>query len=161
MSPDKPYEPRKKIRLASEIYACANRIYFITICVHEGRRAFIDAELNQGTLDILAEEANRSGCVVFTYCLMPDRLHFLVAPARDGISVLGFVNHFKSTSTRAAWETGWKGRFWQTRYYDHVVRSNENLREIAEYIVNNPVRKELARSSADWPWAGQMNPLPL
>jgi len=30
---------------------------------------------------------------------------------------------------------------WQINYYEHIVRKDESLKSIAEYIVNNPVRK--------------------
>jgi hypothetical protein len=32
---------------------------------------------------------------------------------------------------------------WQRNYYEHVVRDEEELREIREYIVNNPMQWEL------------------
>jgi putative transposase len=31
-----------------------------------------------------------------------------------------------------------KGSFWQRNYYDHVIRTEDELRRIREYIVSNP-----------------------
>lgn len=33
-------------------------------------------------------------------------------------------------------------RFWQRNYYDHIIRDENDLNRIREYIVNNPARWE-------------------
>jgi REP element-mobilizing transposase RayT len=30
------------------------------------------------------------------------------------------------------------GKLWQRNYYEHIIRAEEDLNEIREYIVNNP-----------------------
>ena len=83
---------------------------------------------------------------------MPDHIRFLISPQVDGISVLTFTYQFKGKTTNLSWDMGWQGRLWQPRFYDHIVRSDENLLAIAEYILANPVRKGLAATPEDWPW---------
>ena len=157
----KPYHPPRNQRLARELYTHANRVYFITICAYMHQSPFVQDDLNQGMLDILREEEQRQDCLVFTYCLMPDHLHFLVSPGRDGISVLTFTDQYKGKTTNRSWKLGWQGRLWQPRYFDHIVRREESLVAIAAYILNNPVRKGLATCSEDWPWCGHIHPLPI
>jgi len=91
---------------------------------------------------------------------MPDHLHLLVGADPDA-NLIGFVKRFKQT-------TGWwfRNRYlagslkasptslWQRSYYDHVVRSEEGLLQIAKYIVANPVRAGLVESSVDYPLSG-------
>ena len=77
------------------------------------------------------------------------------------ISTLKFTDRYKGKTTNQSWTFGWRGKLWQPRYYDHIVRAEEDLRAIAEYILNNPVRKGLAERAADWPWGGSMEPLPI
>ncbi len=156
---DKPYFPPANRRLAPELYACVNYVCFMTIRAHESRSPFVSPALNRIVLDVLREEQERQNCRVFTYCLMPDHLHFLVSPGIDGISVLRFTEQYKGKATNRSWKAGWHGKLWQPRFYDHIVRAEEDLYGIAEYILNNPVRKGLAVRSEDWPWAGHMNPL--
>jgi putative transposase len=158
---NKPYRPPRNQRLDLELYTHANRVCFITICAHMKRSPFVRADLNQLILDVLHEEQEHQNCAVFSYCLMPNHLHFLISPCEDGISVLTFTDRFKGKSTNHSWTVGWRGKLWQPRYYDHIVRAEEDLRAIAEYIVNNPVRKGLVKRAEDWPWDGFMNPLPL
>jgi putative transposase len=158
---NKPYHPPRNQRLDLELYTLANRVYFMTICAHLQQIPFIRDDLNRLILDTLREEQERQNCAIFTYCLMPDHLHFLVSPCQDGISVLTFTDQYKGKATNRSWTLGWRGKLWQPRYYDHIVRAEEDLRAIAEYIFYNPVRKNLVAHAEDWPWSGQMNPLPL
>jgi putative transposase len=157
---EKPYCSPANQRLFNELYTCANQVYFITIRAHNNRSPFVRHDLNTLILDALREEQERLRCAVFTYCLMPDHLHFLLSPRMDGISVLKFTDGYKGKATNRCWTAGWRGRLWQPRYYDHVVRKEENLYSIAEYILNNPVRKKLVACPEDWPWSGHMNALP-
>ena len=158
---NKPYRPPKNQRLAAELYTHANRVYFMTIRAYMHQSPFVKDNLNQTIVDIFYEEQERQNCAVFTYCLMPDHLHFLVSPRRDGISVLTFTDQFKGKTTNRSWKVGWQGKLWQPRYYDHIVRAEEDLLAIAQYILVNPVRKGLVEQAEEWPWSGQVNPLPV
>ena len=132
-----------------------------TIRAYQKQSPFVRDDLNTLALDILREEQERQNCSVYTYCLMPDHLHFLLSPREDGISVLTFTNQHKGKATNRSWTVGWQGKLWQPRSYDHIVRHEESLRMIAEYILDNPARRGLVESAEDWPWSGHMNPLPI
>ena len=68
------------------------------------------------------------------------------------------MDRFKSASTRVAWRHGNSGRLWQPRFHDHVVRVEEALFAICEYVVLNPVRAGLVEEAADYPWGGLLDP---
>jgi putative transposase len=158
--PAKPYSPHGH-RLDRELYQQANCITFITICALPPAAPFVEPKLNRAVLDILAGLQYRLQCTVSTYCLMPNHLHYLVSSNTDGTSTLTFTDQFKGKSTNASWKLGWRGKLWQRDYYDHIVRANESLIAIARYILNNPVRKGLVATAAEWPWSGQLNELVL
>ena len=44
-------------------------------------------------------------------------------------------------------------RFWQRRYYDFNVYSEEKLREKLDYMHMNPVCEKLVAHPRDWPWS--------
>lgn len=96
---NKPYRPPRNQRLAHELYTCSNRVYFITIRAYLGQSPFIRDDLRELIVDTLREEQERQNCAVFTYCLMPDHLHFLVSPPEEGISILTFTNQYKGKAT--------------------------------------------------------------
>ena len=103
---NKPYRPPRNQRLAPELYTYSNRVYFMTIRAYMHQSPFTRNDLNELIVDILREEQERQNCDVFTYCLMPDHLHFLVSPRQDGISVLTFTNQYKGKATNRSWTVG-------------------------------------------------------
>ena len=107
---NKPYHPPQNQRLDPVLYAATNQVYFITIRAYRSQSPFVRPDLNRLVLDILVEELRRQNCAVFTYCLMPDHLHFLTSPRQDGISVLTFTDQFKGKATNRSWKMGWHGR---------------------------------------------------
>jgi hypothetical protein len=45
---------------------------------------------------------------------------------------------------------GWlpfTGKLWQRNYYEHIIRNEESLNHIREYIANNPMQWELDREN--------------
>jgi putative transposase len=142
MSAHWPFRPRNH-RLDPALYQQANRVTFMTVCAVAGAAPFRGEALNRALIDLLREAQALDRCQVYTYCLMPDHLHYLLSPGADGCSVLTFTDRYKGRSTKQSWSCGWRGRLWQARYYDHLVRAEEDLRAIAAYILDNPVRKGL------------------
>ena len=70
------------------------------------------------------------------------------------------VQAFKSISTHeytvGAKEEGWPrfpGRLWQRNYYEHVIRDEEDLLAIQQYIQENPLRWALDRENPE-KWGG-------
>jgi REP element-mobilizing transposase RayT len=82
-------------------------------------------------------------------CLMPDHLHWLIADAKEMIPCVG---RLKSYSTTVAWQQGHNGRLWQRSFWDHVLRKDEDLSRVAQYIIANPVRKGLAQEARSYPY---------
>lgn len=44
------------------------------------------------------------------------------------------------------------GPAWEEESFDHVLRSDESLKEKAEYIWQNPVRRGLVRRPEEYRW---------
>jgi REP element-mobilizing transposase RayT len=75
-----------------------------------------------------------------------------------GMSLPDVVHRFKSFTTaryrHGVKEHGWPpfaGRFWQRNYWEHVIRDERGLRQIQEYIANNPARWAEDRMHPDAP----------
>jgi putative transposase len=48
-------------------------------------------------------------------------------------------------------QLGQNGSLWQRAYYDRAARKDEDIREIARYIIANPLRAGLAQNIGDYP----------
>ena len=53
------------------------------------------------------------------------------------------------------------GTIWQREFFGHLPRSEESYNQKWNYVRDNPVRAGLARSAADWPFAGEIDDLRL
>jgi putative transposase len=74
-----------------------------------------------------------------------------VAPT---LSLPDVVHRFKTLTTKryadGVKQLGWppfRGRLWQRNYYEHVVRDEESLNRIRQYILDNPARWEFDREN--------------
>ena len=48
------------------------------------------------------------------------------------------------------------GIHWQRDFFDHRLRDDENFKDKATYILDNPVRARLIEHSEDWPYQIQL-----
>ena len=62
---------------------------------------------------------------------------------------------FKQESS-FAFKKRYKNSLWQRSYYDRVLRKEETLKEVAWYIMNNPVRKGLVDDYRSYAFLGSL-----
>jgi putative transposase len=93
----------------------------------------------------------RYGLVVAGYVLMPEHVHLLAGePSRSSLSVaLQVLKQQTSRKLKARGET----QFWQRRYHDFNVWSEEKRVEKLRYMHRNPVKRGLVATPEDWPWS--------
>jgi REP element-mobilizing transposase RayT len=144
----------KNHRLNADLYARVGVYTFITLRAFEQFQPFSHAPIADLMVKTLLAEQSRLGCHVSAYCLMPNHLHYLITPEREGCSVLTFTDQFKGKSTHLSWSLGWQGKLWQSRSYDHILRADEDWRKVAEYVLLNPVRKGWVGEWTEWRWSG-------
>lgn len=96
----------------------------------------------------LAQESNRADSLAWV--VMPDHLHWLLVLREADLSTV--MRRVKSLSARIvnAYPNR-SGPVWQDGYHDHAIRAEENLREVARYVIANPVRAGLVAGIGDYP----------
>ena len=151
------FTQRKNHRLDGCVYN-QDGTYFITICTQDRKK--ILSRISEDS-QVLSPELLPHGEIadkyirqmdsfygylsVDKYVIMPDHIHFLITvhqgeghPGRgvptERTSIISrFVGTFKRYCNK---EYG--GNIWQSRYYDHVIRNQQDYNEIWEYIEYNP-----------------------
>jgi REP element-mobilizing transposase RayT len=102
---------------------------------------------------------------LYAVVVMPDHVHLLLRPLRDAdgwpaplVDVLQCMKG--ATAHRINKLLSRCGPVWEEESFDHVLRSDETLKEKAEYIRQNPVRRRLVRRPEDyrWLWVDSMLP---
>ena len=86
---------------------------------------------------------------VLSAVLMPDHLHFIVAPAKDRETRVGNVSAAIKRWMREEMKATWQ---WQPGCFDRLLRSGESLRDKWLYVEENPVRAGLVSRWQDWPY---------
>ena len=150
---------RKHPRLSDYDYSTPGA-YFITICTQDRMR--ILSKISVGTpvpgcpqepgVELLPHGKVADKYIrhmhtfyeymsVDQYVIMPDHIHLLVRisghPGRGVPTKTSAVAQFVGTFKRYCNKEYGKN-IWQSRYYDHVIRNQQDYNEIAEYIANNP-----------------------
>jgi putative transposase len=139
-------------RLPAENYLGC-RTYFVTICCAERHPVFTDHSIGRATLAKLTDTAAEYGFSLHAYGLMPDHLHFVAEGTTDASDLVKFAHAFKQL-TGYEYRQAHKCQLWQTRFYEHIVRSADDLNGILCYVWMNPVRKGLCADPALYPLSG-------
>ena len=83
------------------------------------------------------------------YVIMPDHIHLLITihdgHPRTGVptrtsEIARFVGTLKRFCNKEYGEN-----IWQSRYYDHVIRNQQDYNEVWEYIENNPTKWAISK----------------
>ena len=94
------------------------------------------------------------------WVIMPDHVHWLLVLG-ESMSLSVMVQTFKGRTARRVNQALQRtGKVWQTAFYDHVLRRDEDVRTVARYIVANPLRAGLVAQLGDYPlwdaiWIGE------
>ena len=150
---------RKNMRLKNYDYSTPGA-YFITICTKDRRCILSRILVGDGALDVPRVHLSEIGAVVDDvicsmedhykniavdrYVIMPNHVHLLVRVTENGppraaaptkAIIPSFVSVLKGLTVRRC-----GAPIWQRSYYDHVIRNEDDLRQIAGYIDTNPAR---------------------
>ena len=146
---------RKKLRLGEWDYSNSG-YYFITICTKDKHNLFWahvgngHARSAAGTIaeeNLLAIPFHYPHVKIDKYVIMPNHIHaILVIDSANMERACPFptlstiIGSYKSSVSRAI---GYP--IWQKSFYDHIIRGEQDYREIWQYIENNPIKWEQDR----------------
>jgi putative transposase len=133
-------------------HSACGQIYLVTIVTHHCEPLF--SELAFGRL--VTRELMRLDSIniaeTLAYVLMPDHLHWLLRLQTPLTTVGTAVKTVKSRSARTInLLRRRQGRVWQPAFHDRALRSEEDVRDLARYIVANPLRAGLVERIGDYP----------
>ena len=147
-----PFKPVPRLR---GFDYCGPHRCFVTFCTHARQPYFQSGDAVSLIAAQLLRTATDHAFAVIAYCYMPDHLHLLVEGCAVDATLAQFVRSFKQRSA-FHWKQQAGGTLWQRSYYDHVLRDDESTRDVARYILENPLRAGLAARVEDYPYLGSM-----
>lgn len=170
MEDEENKKKRRSIRLAHYDYSQCGA-YFITLCVHDRACLFgaiVEGSMNLNHLgELVVSEWQRTAHIranveIDQFSVMPNHLHGIVVITDFGRGVshtpseklrspsqtLGaIVRGFKAATTKRINEVRQTpgAAVWQRNYYEHVLRNDDELGRIQQYVINNPLQWALDR----------------
>ncbi len=124
----------------------AEEIFFITVCCRErGENALAKSPIAEALLDSVGHRNRTSTWWCSAFVVMPDHVHGLIQFSPS----LPMVKAMKQWK---AWTARTFGIRWQSQWFDHRLRGQEEWRKKADYLFNNPVRAGLVEEAEEWPW---------
>ena len=146
--------------------------YFITICTKDRKHYFgeiVDGEMQLSAVGKYADECvqkiseHNPYAQIPEYVIMPDHIHLIVIISGDDCRIAPWCDStenktmqkmandkgrlsiamggFKQSVTRFARQNNIPFQ-WQSRFYDHIIRDQNEMNQIAEYIENNVAQWE-------------------
>ena len=129
-----------------------NTFYTVTLCCEFRKPLFanyLNARLIARELALFSKSNSLN---TICYVIMPDHIHWLLQLNSDS-NLSNLIRKFKNITTYKLNKLyGAKGKIWQSNYYDHKIRSNDDLICQARYIVANPLRAGLVDNIQKYPY---------
>ena len=133
-------------RLRKGRVSIPGQIYLVTICCHHRYPFFNHYPLARWACRGLHDAGSRSGNMNLCYVTMPDHVHWLFQLGNQA-TLSATVSHFKGHTSRLCGV-----RLWQKGFHDHALRDEKDLKNIARYVVANPLRANLVESLRQYPY---------
>jgi putative transposase len=132
-------------------YQQTKNSHFVTFSCYR-RQPFLTTEAAKDTVQNILEQTRRQrGLCIAAYVIMPEHVHLLTdEPATGTLATL--LQIFKQLSSRQL-KSPDQRQFWQRRYYDFNVHSEEKRIEKIRYIHRNPVKRGLVVRPEDHRWS--------
>ena len=129
----------------------AGGLYFVTTVTEQRIPWFQVFDFARLLCQALQQPASLGDASNLCWVVMPDHAHLLLQ--LDSVPLDRVIQRFKSrTAIRLNREIGRTGRFWQPSYFEHAIRAAEDVRDVARYIVANPLRAGLVKRVGDYPY---------
>jgi REP element-mobilizing transposase RayT len=158
---------RKQMRFGNYDYS-KPRYYFITICVQDRENLFgkiVGADSISAQPEMILNPAGKmieniycnlknefNNIEMHEFVIMPNHMHGIIqiremradiesAPTTLSTIIQSFKRHTTILYTQGVKDNKYppfNKRIWQRGYYEHIIRDEQELKRIREYVLNNP-----------------------
>ncbi|MDO9282834.1 MAG: transposase [Methylotenera sp.] len=126
-------------------YSQANQIYHVISNTGNRQPIFENLKYARIIIQNLMIQDQKECTKTLAFIVMPDHIHWLL----ELKEIKTLANIVKIVKAKTAQTIG--KPIWQAGYYDHAIRKEEDIQNIARYIVANPVRAGLVTKVGDYP----------
>ena len=123
----------------------SGQVYHITTVTLGRVPVFSELRPARLLINTLREAQMRSDATTLAFVVMPDHMHWLVQLG-DGAALSRVVGAVKAVTAHKLGK-----RIWQSGFHDHALRREEDMAEVARYIISNPLRAGIVARLGDYP----------
>lgn len=122
---------------------------------NERQPLFVDDADYQAFLLRLEQGKERCAVSLYGVCLMPNHVHLLIQPNRDGAlsSYFQWVLGRYARDFRSATGTRGHGHVFQGRFWSDLIEREDSFYRVLRYIEANPRRAGLVGRAEEWRWS--------
>lgn len=166
------YQSDMQPRKTREAWDEPDHAHFLTYSCHKRAPLLVKDRVRRWVVEAMEQTRATLNIALFAYVIMPEHVHVLLFPKSDCPMrrVLATLKRGVSQHARKhLMDTGpheWLNRltvrypsrtvfrFWQPGGgYDHNVWRERTVRDVADYVHANPVRRGLVESPEQWTWS--------
>ena len=149
------------------------RTYFFTVVTHQRKPILCLDESRMFLRKALLESQNRHPFTIKAWVLLPDHIHCIWELPENDHDYSMRWGYLKKTFTQQIRKTGGaefkrlvgtahptmsrkrhrEEVIWQRRFWEHMIRDDEDYRRHCDYIHFNPVKHGLVNFPTDWPYS--------
>lgn len=122
----------------------------MTFTTARRRQWFREWDVASNVAAALADPASWADSRLLCWVLMPDHWHGMVQLGQQE-PLSRNVGRAKAMASRC-WKTGEESCLWQAGFHDRALRAEDQILDVARYIVANPVRAGLVTRLRDYPY---------
>ena len=133
-------------------YQQTRQLHFVTFSCYHRQPLLGDPQARDLFVQTLETVRRWYGFWLVGYVVMPEHVHLLLSePECKNLALV--LQMLKQMVSRNLQPASAKSPFWQARYYDFNVWSEEKRVEKLRYIHRNPVKRGLVERPEDWLWS--------
>lgn len=103
-------------------------------------------------LKLLKKYSYRFKVDILAYCLMPNHIHLIAAPHKDGNLASAVGETHRNYTRFINFREKWRGYLWQGRFSSYVL-DEKYLLAATRYILLNPTKAGIVKRPWDYKWA--------
>ncbi|MFA4880871.1 MAG: transposase [Candidatus Doudnabacteria bacterium] len=156
-----------------------NEIHFLTLTIIEWIDIFTAPKYFQVIIDSLKYCQQNKGLLLYEYVILTNHIH-LITQVKEGFKLSQIISDFKKHTTQEilkllqednrkyifnliknsfARKKGYQNQIWQRENYPEIIVSEEFYLQKANYIHENPVKKEYVLKPEEWIYSSARNRL--
>ena len=129
-----------------------NQVYHVTTTTCCRHPYFHDLKSGRIVIREIMRSVSNGYTDTLAFVVMPDHLHWLfsLTGPKTLAAVVGAVKSHSARELNVLFNHP-SAPVWQSGFYDHALRSDEDVIQVARYIVANPLRAELVDHIGEYP----------